>query len=176
MKKVNILTISVVALFIINVLMLFMMWNKHPHDTDERFDHPPFGDGGPPPERGPHHRGPGEFIQRELNFNETQQQQFKLLREAHHDSVKMLREQMKELKSQLFVFDEKSKNENSALKVATEIGGLQQKIELITYKHFAEVRALCNEEQKKKFDTIIKDVMRRMEPGVPPGMPPPPRE
>jgi hypothetical protein len=47
------------------------------------------------------------------------------------------------------------------------IGQNQQQIELVTYRHFEQVRALCDDGQKEKFDQIIGDVLRMMNPGKP---------
>jgi len=43
-----------------------------------------------------------------------------------------------------------------------------------TFEHFKKVRALCNEEQKKKFDAIIKQAIGMMgqQQGRPQGPPP----
>ena len=75
MKKVNILTLAAVGLLLVNLLMLIMMWNNH--SASETGQGPPF-EGGPPQGKGPHDkgRGPGDFIRRELHFDEAQQQQF----------------------------------------------------------------------------------------------------
>jgi hypothetical protein len=44
----------------------------------------------------------------------------------------------------------------------------------LTFRHFQQVRNLCNETQKKKFDTVIQQVLRMIAPpqGKPQGPPP----
>jgi hypothetical protein len=77
----------------------------------------------------------------------------------------------------------KNKNTNNADSLTQLIANNQKQIELVTYKHFSQVRDICTDAQKTEFDKIIGDVTRMMNgphPGPPPGdrqgPPPPGRE
>ncbi len=48
------------------------------------------------------------------------------------------------------------------VKRGDDISVLQRKLDLITIHHFEKVRALCNEHQLVKFDTVIAEIVNRM--------------
>ena len=56
----------------------------------------------------------------------------------------------------------------SAESISAEIGNDQKEIELVTFRHFQKVRELCDENQKKKFDEVIKEVINMMGQNKPP--------
>lgn len=158
-----------IILVILNVCLMFTIWcnpfsKKH--------------------ERG---QGPFNYIVKELNMSDQQVRAYEQLRNWHHDSIMVLRRQGRELRND--IFDNLKGTNTDSKKVDSLIslvGENQEKIEAVTYFHFKQVRALCNEEQKRKFDNIINDVIGRMmqegpapghrdgPPGHEDGPPPPP--
>ena len=119
---------------------------------------------------------PNDFIINSLQFNTDQIGQFEKLRTAHHDSVEILLKEGKELRKLYFSYlkykHELGGNEDSLL---IAIGNNQQQIEKVTFNHFSKLRNICSDKQKKKFDIIIDEILRRVmnnaRPGA--GMPPP---
>ncbi|WP_341227053.1 hypothetical protein [uncultured Arcticibacterium sp.] len=117
-----------------------------------------------------------------LNFDEEQSIQFEALKNAHHEIITDNNKKIKVLKNRLFT-DIENDEENDAAATAQRIGELTATIDLETRKHFKEVREICNEEQKQKFDDFLKEVLagnRPMNapnggehPGPPPGERPP---
>ena len=55
-----------------------------------------------------------------------------------------------------------NKTEQQLNSLMTAIGDNQKQTEYVTYRHFRQVRELCNDEQKKVFDDIIQEVMKKM--------------
>ena len=51
--------------------------------------------------------------------------------------------------------------------MASLIASNRKQIELLTFQHFSEIRKVCTEEQKQKFDVIINDALRMMAPRPP---------
>ena len=51
--------------------------------------------------------------------------------------------------------------------MASLIASNRKQIELLTFQHFSEIRKVCTEEQKQKFDQIINDALRMMGPRPP---------
>ena len=45
-----------------------------------------------------------------------------------------------------------------------KIGNLEQQRDVFTYRHFQKLRAICNNEQKIKFDSIIQQALHQMAP------------
>ncbi len=120
-------------------------------------------------------RGEGalEYLTKELNLSEAQQQQFKALRDEHRVSHKPLRQKGKKLHDDFF---DALKGNDSLLveRMADSIAAFQKVQELSTFYHFKQIRAICTEEQKKKFDGLIKETMMKMAPPPSGQMGPPP--
>jgi hypothetical protein len=45
---------------------------------------------------------------------------------------------------------------------SNEIAEMQKKLDLVTFRHFQKVRAICRPDQLQKFDTVIKEIVNRM--------------
>lgn len=116
-----------------------------------------------------------EFINEELNLDSVQQLRYQILREEHQAGVRPLQDSIRIAKNRFFDFlQEENVAETTIQEYSQRIGELEQQRDVITFKHFQKLRALCNKTQQAKFDNIIKDVLRRMGgPKRPPGPPPP---
>ncbi|MFL5753359.1 MAG: hypothetical protein ACJ76F_08130 [Bacteroidia bacterium] len=150
--------ISVALLTLLNLALLFTIWFKPVPVTDRPG----------PPGKG----GPGNLIIEQLQFSEKQISEFNLLKKAHRDSIEKLQKAGHELRN--IFFDElktDSVDRKKVYQLSIEIANNQKDIELTTFNHFEQVRKLCDEKQKKIFDEIINDVLRKMARG--PGKPPP---
>ncbi|MGZ3899781.1 MAG: Spy/CpxP family protein refolding chaperone [Bacteroidia bacterium] len=133
-------------LTLLNITLLIIIWHK-PSDGPDRMQ-----DG-----------GPGKRIVHALNLTPAQENEFGKLKKEHHLSMIQLQEKGRETRDELF---ELLKQENPDMILVKEkireIAKIQEEIELVTFTHFQQVRKLCTEEQKKKFDEIIKDVLHSM--------------
>ncbi len=106
---------------------------------------------------------PEDFIIQSLNLSTDQIKQFEILRKSHHDSILVLQEIGKKLRHAYF--DKLKGNTFSPNLVDSllgEIGNNQKLIEQITFQHFAQVKALCNEDQKRVFDNVINEIIIRV--------------
>ena len=139
-------------LLLINIGTLSFLWiNRPPHD-------------GPPPRGG----DVTEFLSHELKFNDEQQQQLRNLVDVNRKEMDALRNANRELHDNYFGMLAAADVDTSRVSVmADSITALQNKIELMTFYHFRKVRAICNKEQQKKYDTIINDALRMMAPRPP---------
>ena len=106
---------------------------------------------------------PQDFLVKELNFDAAQQGQLEIFSKEHREAVNSFHEKIMEAKENFFAILKKKNATDSAKKKATEaISNITQQIDLLTLNHFQKVRALCNAEQQKKFDEIIKQVIGMM--------------
>ncbi len=103
---------------------------------------------------------PREFLAAKLNFSESQKNTYFDLAKEHNENAKILRDQIKNDKENLFqllksdlIID--SVRNNAALKVSLSI----QSLDILTFEHFKKVRALCTAEQKPKFDELIEKMV-----------------
>ena len=166
MKYINSKTgwaIAILVLVLINIATLLTFWCSKKRG---------FNDHQPPPNRG----GAAVFIIKELALDSIQQIQYLALVQEHQKAIREIKEQVKDAKEAYFglLADSSAKQEtiDAAIAKATTI---EEQIDVKTFEHFKQVRALCNPEQKKKFDSIILDVFRMMAPDKHQG-PPPPRD
>jgi protein CpxP len=158
-SKNNLLVIGVIALALVNLGLLAFIWIKRPENQPRQ---------GMPPGTG------RDVLIKDLSFDPAQARRFDTLRTQHFNLIKNYREETRRLKDAFFGQLKEGKGSPDSL--ARQIADLQEKIDLATYHHFESVRNLCTDDQKKKFDNVIEDVIRNMgAPGRrPPGDGPPP--
>lgn len=144
MKRENFLKRVIALLVLINIATLTYIWMQK--DSQQ-----------------PRGEGALEYLTKELNLSDAQQQQFKALRDEHRASHKPLREKGKKLHDNFF---DALKGNDSLLvdRLADSIAVFQKVQELSTFYHFKKIRAICTEEQKKQFDGLIKETMMKMAP------------
>lgn len=171
------LSIITLLLLTANIVSLVFLWT-HKHEERE-------GKGLPPPPGG----NAFEFVSSELKLDSTQREAYKKLREEHQAGQKPLQDSIRTAKDRFFALLQQANVADSLIQAGSrKISETEQQLDILTFRHFQKLKAICNTEQQKKFDEIIGDVMRRMAPpkrrGPPPGregegpgrdhMPPPP--
>lgn len=161
--RLNWAVVAIVALVLLNIGLMATVWlqktgTKIAGTTESRI--------------APPQNGRGALVQ-DLQFDSVQAMRFDSLRQQHFTIMKGLNEQMRKLKDRLF---EGLKTPGvSGDSITGAIGQQQAKIDLQTYEHFKQVRLLCNDKQKERFDHLIKDITRRLAPPPPPRKPDDPK-
>lgn len=110
----------------------------------------------------PRRPNPGKFIAKELRFDEGQMKDFNKLNDMHHDEMRKISREIKELKDQLF--DHISKTTTDKAKVndlARRIGEKERQKDIKTFYHFKEVQKICTDEQRTRFNRIVQEGLRR---------------
>ena len=80
-----------------------------------------------------------------------------VLRKAHHDSAIILREDVKQAKESFFdLLKQANVTDSMKLAVANKVSVIAQQLDLLTWNHFQQVRAICNTQQQQQFDKIIQ--------------------
>lgn len=121
----------------------------------------------------PPHSGPVfEFVNKELGLTKEQQDAYAKLREEHQKNTREAGDSLRKMKDSFFeLLKQPGINEATVKQSSDNIMAMQQRVDMITFKHFQQLRALCTETQQKKFDSIIVEVIHRMAPkkqGPPP--------
>jgi protein CpxP len=151
------LSIAVLLLLLVNVGTLIMLWKKNdvnPQST--KLSPPPLFD----------------FICNELSFDSAQVKAYDHLRNEHRNGQQQYQDNVRQAKDEFYTLMQKQNLADSSIKIGKEkVTNAIGEFELFNFRHFQQVRNLCNETQKKKFDTIIKEVLNRM--GNAKRMPPP---
>ncbi|MBW4889607.1 periplasmic heavy metal sensor [Mucilaginibacter sp. HMF5004] len=112
------------------------------------------------------------FIIKQVGFTASQQARYLELVRQHQQRVRDIRDQLHIAKDSFF--DELSDTTVSAATIdaaSSTIGKLEKDLDVQTFNHFKQVRAMCTPEQKIKMDNCIKQVMRMMGPPPPGGRP-----
>jgi hypothetical protein len=123
----------------------------------------------------PNRKGtPQEFLVKELKLDAGQQATFEVLRTAHHDSAMILREEVSQAKESFFnLLKQASVTDSMKLAAANKVSVITQKLDLLTWNHFQQLRAICNAQQQQQFDKIIQQVIDMIghpqQPGRPEG-------
>jgi uncharacterized membrane protein len=157
--KKNIVNILLILLLLGNIVTLGLVWF--------RTMRPPA-----PPDQA----AAIDFLSKELRFDAKQQKALKQLMQQHRDETKEIRNQVKEAKDHFFDLLNDDNISDSAIEKASYAAvDAQRQMDVRVFKHFKRIKALCNDEQKKRFNEIIKDAIHRMArpaEGRPAGPPP----
>ena len=110
----------------------------------------------------PRNPNPGKFIAKELRFDEAQMKGFNKMNDMHHNEMRKISREVKELKDQLFAeISEITVNEDKVNDLARRIGEKERQKDLKTFYHFKEVQKICTEDQRERFNTIVQQALKR---------------
>lgn len=106
-----------------------------------------------------------ERIERTLNFDSKQKERFEIMKDKHFAEVTPIRDSIKIIKSELLDYIKQDKPDQRFIEekmnlLANRIKENEEK----TLKHFTEVRAMCDDEQKNIFDHDILEGFKKQSP------------
>jgi hypothetical protein len=103
------------------------------------------------------------FLDKEIGFTSEQMDQYEKIRQHQRQRMRPLFEEMRLAKVQFYRNLSKPSVENDTLiRASTEIGAKQQTIELQAFRNFKEIRTVCTDRQKAKYDSLIPGVIEKM--------------
>ena len=150
MQAMKTLKIVVALLLLINIATLSFFWLNRP-----MHDGPPMHDGSPG-----HGGGPGNYLIHELNLDDKQQEQFRVMREHHHESMMNFREKAAEYRERINEQLKAAQPDSLRIRqLSDSIGYCQRDVELLTFYHFHDLRKICNPKQQQRFDEVIHDAI-----------------
>jgi protein CpxP len=145
------LIIAIVLLLLINIATIALLWSGK-------------DDGRRP---GPGGEAAAEFIIRETNMDDAQRQQYRQLVQQHRDAAEQIRREMGRSKENFFELLRQTNVPDSVLHSASaKANERSQELDILTFRHFAEVRKILRPQQQETFDHIIQEALRMM--GGPP--------
>ena len=145
----RILSVMTIILLFANVISLVLLWSHKHNDKEKKF---------PPP------AAPAfEFITRALKLDRQQQDTYNKLREEHKVAQDILQDSIRNAKDEFFGFLQQKNIADSILEqYSKKANTFEQQRDIMTFRHFQQVRALCTSSQQQKFDNIIKQVLRNL--------------
>lgn len=161
-KKTRFLGLLVVLLIILNTTLLALIWVQKLKPPSHRPPHP-------------QHRSMDEnsgemrrFLEAELGFDESQSEEYLLLRRRHRERIEELSRELNSVKKEMFdtVLEEDTRPtlSDSLLDLSLE---KQAEIERLTFQHFLDLKELCEPGQQEKLKLLMHELFRRRPP--PPG-------
>jgi len=137
-NKNKFLTWLVATLLVANAVTILFFWINRP----ERMQGP----------KG----SPREFLVNALELDSSQLDAFQALIEKHQASARPLKKEIRTAKENLFqLLKQPVIPGPEKMKAVQAITLNIQALELLNLDHFQQLRALCNEKQKKKFDGLL---------------------
>jgi protein CpxP len=148
------LLILVAILLLTNIATLSIYWFKKP-------DH----EGGPGRDGANREKRMGQFMVDQLKFDTTQEAAYWKLRDSMMTIQKPVMDSIRNAKKRFFdLLNQTETTDSTLITRSNEIADLQKKLDLVTFRHFQNVRAICRPDQLQKFDTVIKEIVNRMTP------------
>jgi Spy/CpxP family protein refolding chaperone len=158
-RNTIILKWSVGILIVLNTVLLITFWKNNEHvkflPKNKHHSHVGFD-------------GPKSMIEDELDLDDAQKRKFMELVKVHQDGMKVLHDEGKVLREDLFQqLHEVKTDTNQVTDLMHKIAENQIRIEQITFNHFKELMSICSEEQKKKFSKILPHILEQLKQGGP---------
>ncbi len=157
MEKTKLLTITVIGLLVLNLATLGFLFisgpkgHKPPHDLPEG------------------RQIPREIIINRLHFDVNQQKDYDKIIQWHRGEIKKLDSEIREAKIELY---SQLKESQLDLKVKDSLIAVintnQKQIEITHFKHFEEVKKLCNKDQLEDFNELTEELSKLFSPNKPP--------
>jgi len=146
LRNHNVLLLIISVLLIANIgLLYFFVFNK------------PEGPHKPPPQN------PIEKVISEVGLNHEQAVLYDSLRTKQFNNMKPLFKELTKSKEDFFSLIYQQGVSDSVLNsYASRIGEKQMELDISTFHYFQSIKALCNEEQKPKMDSFIKQIVKRI--------------
>jgi Spy/CpxP family protein refolding chaperone len=108
---------------------------------------------------------PGKFIIESLELDENQISSFEKMKRDHRSQMNKLDEEYKDLLTQyLNGLKEKQVDSVKNKTLEEKMAAIQIEKARITFSHFAKVKSICREDQKKKLNNIVPELINVMAP------------
>ncbi len=138
----------------LNILTLTLIWIQSRGKTSDhsaREESPPASSAG--------------LLRSEIGFTEEQVRQYGEMRKDFQEKTRGLNDELTDLKLQiadsLFV---PTLDEQRVDSMASRIGTLQSRIEILRFEHFRELVKICSADQKEKLRPVLREVFGRKPP------------
>jgi hypothetical protein len=149
-KNNRVLLLITSVLLIANIgLLYYFVFNKPAHP--------------PRPSEDEMHKMAIQKVKDEVGLNDEQAVAYDSLRSQQFRTMRPLFKQVTRSKEDFFTLIYQPNVSDSVLSsYASRIGKNQMELDLSTFHYFQSIKALCNEEQKPKMDSFIKQIVKKI--------------
>ncbi|GAA4451239.1 hypothetical protein GCM10023189_13000 [Nibrella saemangeumensis] len=96
------------------------------------------------------------FLSQELNFSEEQRKQYRTLREEHFNAIRPMLEEIHESRKAFFQqINDTTLTDAQLLQQAEQLEIKLARVDVMTFRHFQEVRQLCTPDQREKLTEVL---------------------
>ena len=110
-----------------------------------------------------------EMIGEKLDLDEDQRSEFREMAHKHRRKMRELMRHQRELSREYFALLEAENNEEDRLTLEGKIAEVEAEKLRMTYEHFSNLKSICNNDQKEKFDEIMNEIVEIILPPHPGG-------
>lgn len=154
MKRETLLTIVVVFLLVLNLGTLGFLFFQN------RGSH---GHHGPPHHPGVGFHRPDELMIETLQWDNAQIEKFEGFKEDHHQQMEVLHQQTRENARAYFQLLGRTPVDTlMADSLSKVMGAIETKKAGVTYSHLQDLKSICNETQKPKFDSLLPQLIEML--------------
>ena len=159
LRNHNVLLLIISVLLIANIgLLYFFVFNKPSHP--------------PRPTDKEMHDKAIEKVKDEVGLNDEQAVAYDSLRSQQFRNMKPLFKDLTKSKEDFFsLIYQQGVSDSVMNSYASKIGEKQMELDISTFHYFQSIKALCNEDQKPKMDSFIKQIVKRIINNGPPRRP-----
>lgn len=145
MKKTNLLIASLILLVLLNIGTLGFIIYAQKRPANEMYSR----------------NEPSEFIIQKLQLDNNQQKEFEILKQQHHMAAEAIQQKDKQLHDAFFDLLKTDNPDKAKVdSIASLVAGQQRQLVLSAFDHFASLRSICTDSQKKLFDENINEIAR----------------
>ena len=157
MEKTKLLTITVIGLLVLNLATLGFLFISGPKGHK------------PPHDRTEGRQMPREIIINRLHFDVNQQKDYDKIIQWHRGEIKKLDSNIRQTKNELYSqLNQTEVNLKTKDSLITLLNLYQNQVEETHFKHFEEVKKLCNKDQLEDFNELTEELSKLFSPNKPP--------
>ena len=161
LSRNRVLTAGIVVLAVLNIAVLGTLWWQNARLPLPR------------PGVYPGAASPRELMERRLGLSEAQRARFEEMRLRYRGEAEPIERNIWSVRRRLYESLRGGAPPDSLVVRATdELGRLEAQMQRATFRHFEELRALCDSLQRPNLDMLLSDLFERESGGPPPGGPP----
>ena len=149
MEKTKLLTIGIIALFLLNLGTLGFLYFSAPK-------------GHHPQELRPEGKlKPREIIIEKLHFDIDQIKQYDQLIQLHRRQITEMEEKIRDSKNELYLqLNEDRVNKKATDSLITDLASYQKEIETLHFNHFYDIKNVCKKEQLDDYAELTHELTR----------------
>lgn len=146
----KVLSLLVLVLLLTNILLVVFFVFMKPEAPKPSFKRDP-------------HTDVMRVLEKEVGFNAQQMEEYKKLKDQHWDRMKPYFGEMRAARNNFYkLLNQASVPDSVVNRLADSVAAKQKQMDLQTFRHFSQVKALCTPEQQPKFDSLVQQVIKKM--------------